>query len=486
MPCWRALKYRVGKKISPSQVKIELYYRINSITTKGGIIIPNTDFTTLMLNIQESDIESSFNAVSGDELHIYITLRRKPYDCTFCGGKMIGYGHKMRKINHPALRQYNGTIHYNANRYRCKECGRTRLEDNPFSYRGFNSSFLLQKEVMDKICNLNNSMKAISEEFNISATQLNNYLDSYVTIPRRPLPEWLGIDELHSDNLSRKHASYICILTDCEKRDLYDVLDSRSKRSLSFAFSLYSKEERLNVKYVTIDMWEPYRDIAKAYFPSCVIAVDPFHVVRHLTDDLDRLRLNLMNHCIYQSNAYYLLKKWGWLLTAANVNLDNPPEFNNRFKMKLNRRDLRRMLFNTFPELELAYTLKDRYCKMNREYSYEEAVLEYDEILDAFKLSNIREYDEFIGIMVHWKEEILNSFRRPYGDRKLSNAFTENMNGKIRDYISISKGISNFTRFRKRVLLSQSYQVKYALTANLKYEAKGSGKRRGAYNKATE
>ena len=67
-----------------------------------------------MLNIQESDIESSFTVISGDELHIYITLRRKPYDCTFCGGKMIGYGHKMRKINHPALRQYNGTIHYNA------------------------------------------------------------------------------------------------------------------------------------------------------------------------------------------------------------------------------------------------------------------------------------------------------------------------------------------------------------------------------------
>lgn len=119
-------------------------------------------------------------------------------------------------------------------------------------------------------------------------------------------------------------------------------------------------------------------------------------------------------------------------------------------------------------------------------YSYEEAALEYDEILDAFKKSDIREYNEFIGIMIHWKEEILNSFRRPYGDRKLSNAFTENMNGKIRDYISISKGISNFTRFRKRVLLSQSYQVKYALTANLKYEAKGSGKKRGPYNKTSE
>ena len=31
-----------------------------------------------------------------------------------------------------------------------------------------------------------------------------------------------------------------------------------------------------------------------------------------------------------------------------------------------------------------------------------------------------------------------------YDDRKLSNSFTENINGKLRTYLAVSRGISNF------------------------------------------
>lgn len=57
-------------------------------------------------------------------------------------------------------------------------------------------------------------------------------------------------------------------------------------------------------------MWEPYKDVAKAYLPNAIITVDPFHVVKHLADNFDRLRLDLMKQCEYCFNAYYLLKKW--------------------------------------------------------------------------------------------------------------------------------------------------------------------------------
>lgn len=57
----------------------------------------------------------------------------------------------------------------------------------------------------------------------------------------------------------------------------------------------------------------------------------------------------------------------------------------------------------------------------------------------------------------------LNSYLRPYDDRKLSNSFTENINGKLRTYLSISRGISNFSCFRKRVIYYLSKDVQYAL-----------------------
>ena len=72
----------------------------------------------------------------------------------------------------------------------------------------------------------------ISDELGISITQLSKYIDSYITIPPRSLPECLGIDELHSRKLSRLNSSYLCILVDNERRTVWDILDSRSKTTL--------------------------------------------------------------------------------------------------------------------------------------------------------------------------------------------------------------------------------------------------------------
>lgn len=75
-----------------------------------------------------------------------------------------------------------------------------------------------------------------------------------------------------------------------------------------------------------------------------------------------------------------------------------------------------------------------------------------------------------------------SSFLRPYHGRKLSNAFTENVNGKLRTYLSVSRGISNFGRFRKRVLYALNRDVMYSLTAHRSNE-KRYQKKRGPYNK---
>ena len=146
--------------------------------------------------------------------------------------------------------------------------------------------------------------------------------------------------------------------------------------------------------------------MAKTYFPNCIVAIDPFHVIKHLQSDFNRLRVDLMNKCPYGSNSYYLIKKWSWLLMKDNVNLDNEKVYNSRFKMKLNRRDLRGMIFSAFPELSAAYDLKELYRRMNRDCSYDEAAALYDDVLGAFRSSGIHQYNEFMEILMNWKEEI--------------------------------------------------------------------------------
>ena len=194
-----------------------------------------------MLNVTNSDIKKSDITSIDGTIFYDIMLVRKPMSCPYCGANMIGHGHKLRLVKHPALRHHNGIIRYYANRYICKECRKTILERNPFAFKGFNSSFFLMQNALRLIGNLNYNLTMISDELGISITQLSKYIDSYITIPPRSLPECLGIDELHSRELSRRNSSYLCILVDNERRTLWDILDSRSKMTLSLFFSKISR-----------------------------------------------------------------------------------------------------------------------------------------------------------------------------------------------------------------------------------------------------
>ena len=50
---------------------------------------------------------------------------------------------------------------------------------------------------------------------------------------------------------------------------------------------------------------------------------------------------------------------------------------------------------------------------------------------------------------------------------RLSNALCENANGKIRTYITESRGIANFERFRKRVLYALNPDIFCSMSASL-------------------
>ena len=118
------------------------------IYTRGGIIIPNIDFITSLLNVTTSDIEKCNIRTTDDVTYYEITLVHKPLDCPLCSARMIGHGHKLKNIQHPVMRDRKGVILYNANRYICKEGRKTALEKNPFTFEGFNSSFFLLQNAM--------------------------------------------------------------------------------------------------------------------------------------------------------------------------------------------------------------------------------------------------------------------------------------------------------------------------------------------------
>ena len=422
-----------------------------------------------MFNVDSNDIDKFDTSNTEDgTVEIIIRLKRKECYCPSCGNKLIGNGISRKDINHKVLSDRNSKLIYEANRYRCRICGYSEYEKNPFSLKGFSQSILTMNQLMIDLHDPRYNYTMLSQKYNISVSEVILYLDSFVTIPKITLPVNLGIDEIHSNMAKRKNASYLGILTDNDNFSLIEILPSRNKYDLNNYFSFIPLEERKLVKYVTIDMWLPYKEIAVKWLPNATIAVDPFHVIEHLTKDFDRVRIKIMNKCIYGSNAYYLLKKWNKLLSSDKYNLNGESVYNHVFKCKLNYGDIKKMLLELNDELTLAYNLKEAYRDFNAHATYENAEKQLDDLIYEFAKANIREYDEFIQIMVNWKTEIINSFiKSEETGNRLSNAKAEAMNNDIGSNIRISRGLANFPRFRKRMLYCYNDKLFYSLTFKL-------------------
>ena len=445
----------------------------------GGANMAIYDFITSTLNVSQDSIESFTTTTIDRTYHLNIKLKPSYPECPFCGGPSKIKGYSNYSYNHMDIAGTPSIIHWKRTRYVCKDCSKSFSEESPFGPANFHQSYAVLNGIALDLHNVRYTYKDIAERFHVSDTIVQLYADSFIKAPRQTLPENLGIDEI-SSSMASHGGSYLCVFVDNNRRTLNELLPNRSKHTLSSYFKSIPKVERDKVKYVTIDMWEPYKSVCSKYLENCEIAVDPFHVIKHLTAGFTRIRIDIMNQCAYNSPSYYLLKSWHKLLDSDKFNLDNEPKYNSKFKQKMNYRDLYNLTLSISTDLKLAYELKEMYRDFNQNCSFKDAPGRLEQLINSFEEANLYCYQEFVSLLKHWKTEIINSFRRPNESIRQSNALTENINKKLKLLINVSNGYSNFERFRARALYCLNDKLFYALTNSLSSN-KHKGKKRGSY-----
>lgn len=288
----------------------------------------------------------------------------------------------------------------------------------------------------------------MAKQVGVDEKTVRNVFDAYVAELekkfQRETPVWLGVDEI-------KLGRFRAIFTNIGDRTLIDMLPDRYSTSIErFMASLPNKER---ITHVACYMWRPYRQAAQKVLPQAKIVVDKFHVVSKANAALDAVRRG-----IGKADP----KKQGAGLKKAHKLFDKrAADLNDEQYLTVSG------WLNSFPLLATAYDLKERLYKVYDVETKEEAWGEYlvweasipDELAKPFRPVKTA--------FRNWKEWILNYF----DDHRITNAFTESFNAKVRRVYRDGRGYT-FERLRAKVLFTDRLQRRVSIQEKVRVKKK--------------
>lgn len=425
------------------------------------------DVIIKLFNLEPLDIEEFHSIPCGDLTLCCITLRQKPTACPTCGtvSKSV-HDYRKRTLNHAVLSEHNLVLDYRKRRYYCPCCQKPFPEQNPFSLPGKRLSLSTVIRIMKLLKKDSLTFSAVADLTNVSTSTVMKVFDEHAGISMIPLPRCMCIDEIYVSKYLQKE--YACVLLDFDTGAIYDIVPSRKLEDLAAFFSQIDRNSRKFVKYISIDMWDTYRNLAHLYFPNAIVCVDSFHVVKNVNFAFDKVRIRVMNSFDRKSEEYRLLKRFSWLLRKSRSNIDYEKVINlNWYYNILGSRyvtpdSLINRMLQISPELEIAYMLKISYSELNSRANHQTARALIDSYIEDLNTYDIPEFRPILKMLRNWKDEICNSFLT-YRGRRISNGPIEGMNSRIKLLKRNANGYRNFDRFRMRCLytLNKGSSIKF-------------------------
>lgn len=387
------------------------------------------NFITSLLDLKGVKIIKFRNRKNRIRIHIELPVRE--HTCPCCHSKTSRvHDYRFQLIKDIPIYYKDTFIYYRKRRYLCKNCGKRFYEKNNFLPKRARKTNRLSAFIIEKLKE-KQSMKDIAKLSNVSITTVSKLLP-YLSVNTSYLPEVLCIDEFKGNAGNFK---YQVSLMDGKERKVIDIIECRHKVHLFNYFNKFSLEERKKVKYIVMDLWQPYKDLAKTYFPKAKIVADRFHYTRYIVQAVDTVRKQVQNTLTPEERRYFKHSKK--LLLSRYINLS-----------KEQREELNYILINYSEELRRVYNEKEELLDIVHS---DEKYLAIDKLNQWVKYNLDSKYEvlkECAKTYQNWIEEIRNSLLVPY-----SNGVMEGYNNKIKVLKRIAFGFRNFNNFKARILL---------------------------------
>lgn len=393
------------------------------------------------------------------DIRVYVEKKEKPRLCPSCGvvePKLRVHSSRIQEVRDKNILDKRVGLMFKRTRYKCMECSATfyELSDSiaPKSrltnrFRDYIGEQSKRRSFIELERELDISNVTIREIFLEEVENLQSGLDLET-------PAIIGIDEIHIQREGKHRKQAWGLICNGDDHTVMDLLPNRNKATIIEYFK--NLKSPYAVQYVTMDMWEAYRDAVYETLPNATVIIDKFHVVKLGNEALNSLRKSYKAKLGQKKNK--ALKKDRYVLLKREHDLKPLPDI-----------AFRDAWFNEIPELKVAYELKENLFKIYDAPTKKQAMMQYK----AWRTSIPDDMEEFKAVrdtIDRWNREIFNYF-----DYRITNAFVEGINSTIRAIEKQGRGYT-FEVLRAKVMFFINHKVdKPSYGQNVFYDMRFGG-----------
>lgn len=258
------------------------------------------------------------------------------------------------------------------------------------------------------------------------------YMQEQLERVGKPRPKVIGIDEISI----RKGHTYRIVVSDLEKhRPIWFGGQDRSEASMDQFYEFLGEKPAKKVRLAVMDMWKAFRKSTACNAPQAAILFDKFHVLRHLSEALDKIRKQEYARLSGKERTY--IKGQKYALLSHPQNLSGDARKNLKLLLAANKR------------LNTAYLLKESFAQL-WDYNSEAWARKFFENWRAqLKWQRLKPFEKFAELIDrHW--DGIASYCQP--ENKVALGFVEGLNNKIRVIQRRAYGLHDEEYLRLKVL----------------------------------
>jgi transposase len=382
-----------------------------------------------ILNLSDYEI-TNFRETEHD-YHIYARTKGPSSTCNHCGStNTVGHGSDDVIVKDLPIHGKRVGVYIDAHRYKCRSCGKTFTEPLP----NVNSKRLMTNRLVKHVGtqSLSRTFTSLADDIGVAEGTIRNIFRDYVNDLEKTvqfeIPQWMGIDEVHLIKKPR------AVISNIQNRTIVNILPDRNKKTvIKYLYSLDGKDY---VRYVAMDMWNPYRDAVQTIFPDATIVVDKFHIVRMANEAVEKVRKSIRQSLTQSQRRTLMHDRFVLLKRQQDLTAEE----------KL----LQLTWFANYQDLKDAYELKEQFYNIWNAADKDAALALYRIWRENMPQNLIDAYNPLITAVENWQKEIF-----AYFDHEITNAYTESLNNLIKVMNRLGRGYS-FEALRAKILFTES------------------------------